>query len=149
MKFFTFCERSFAFLRLLNYQNQYHASFQANKFKEFKWAEVLLIPFISHCPLKHQHNCQITWVFNSPIHPWFEIMYSVMGINPFSATFTKWSNKLKQFVGNLPTNCLSVSDHFVGLALKGLSKNVTKNKYTNHFSMKFMLGKIFLVKFHL
>ena len=71
-------------------------------------------------------------------------MYSVMGINPFSATFTKWSNKLKQFVGNL-----SVFDHFVGLALKGLSKNVTKNKYTNHFSMKFMLGKIFLVKFHL
>ena len=28
---------------------------------------------------------------------------------------------LKQFVGNLPTNCLSVFDHFVGLALKGLS----------------------------
>ena len=34
--------------------------------------------------------------------------------------FTKWSNTLKQFVGNLPTNCLSVFDHFVGLALKGL-----------------------------
>ena len=33
---------------------------------------------------------------------------------------TKWSNALKQFVGNLPTNCLSVFDHFVGLALKGL-----------------------------
>ena len=34
---------------------------------------------------------------------------------------TKWSNTLKQFVGKLPTNCLSVSDHFVKLALKGLS----------------------------
>ena len=27
---------------------------------------------------------------------------------------------LKQFVGNLPKNCLSVFDHFVELALKGL-----------------------------
>ena len=34
--------------------------------------------------------------------------------------FTKWSNTFKQFVGNLPTNCLSVFADFVGLALKGL-----------------------------
>ena len=40
-------------------------------------------------------------------------------INPLSAKFTKRSNTLKQFVGNLPTNCLSVFDRFVGLALKG------------------------------
>ena len=39
-------------------------------------------------------------------------------INLLSANFTKWSNTLKQFVGNLPTNCLNVFDHFVGLALK-------------------------------
>ena len=42
-------------------------------------------------------------------------------INPLSANPTKWSNTLKQFVGNLPTNCLSVFDHFVILAVKGLS----------------------------
>ena len=42
--------------------------------------------------------------------------------NPLSANFTKWSNTLKQFVCKLPTNCLSVFDHFVGLALKGLSR---------------------------
>ena len=41
-------------------------------------------------------------------------------INPLSANFTKWSNTLKQLVSNLPTNCLSVFDQFVGLALKGL-----------------------------
>ena len=29
-------------------------------------------------------------------------------LNPLSANPTKWSNTLKQFVGNLPTNCLSV-----------------------------------------
>ena len=40
--------------------------------------------------------------------------------NSFSANFTKWSNALKQFLGNLPTNCLSVFDHFVRLTLKGL-----------------------------
>ena len=46
-------------------------------------------------------------------------------INPSSANITKWSNTLKQFVGNLPTNCLSVFDHFVGLTLKAL-KNTEK-----------------------
>ena len=35
-------------------------------------------------------------------------------INPLSANFTKWSNTLKQFVGNLPRNFLSVFGHFVG-----------------------------------
>ena len=41
-------------------------------------------------------------------------------VNPLSANITKWSNILKQFVVKLPTNCLSVFDHFVGLALKEL-----------------------------
>ena len=41
-------------------------------------------------------------------------------INPLSTKLRKSSNTLKQFVGNLPTNCLSVFGHFVGLALKGL-----------------------------
>ena len=41
--------------------------------------------------------------------------------NPLSTNPTKWSNTLKQFVGKLLTNCLSVFDHFVKLALKGLS----------------------------
>ena len=40
--------------------------------------------------------------------------------NSLSANPTKWSNTLKQLVGNLTTNCLSVFDHFVILALKEL-----------------------------
>ena len=36
-----------------------------------------------------------------------------------SAKPTKWSNTLRQF--EQPTNCLSVFDHFVGLALKAFS----------------------------
>ena len=43
-----------------------------------------------------------------------------MLINPLSANFTKLSNILKQVVGKLLTSCLSVFDHFVGLALKRL-----------------------------
>ena len=39
-------------------------------------------------------------------------------INPLSANLTKWSNTFKKFVGNLPTNFLSVFDHFTGLGLK-------------------------------
>ena len=46
--------------------------------------------------------------------------------NPLSANFTKWSNTLKQFVGKLPTYCLSVFDHFVGLTLKGLNSMFLK-----------------------
>ena len=41
-------------------------------------------------------------------------------LNPLSANHTKWSNTLKQIVSNLPTNCLSVFDHFVKLLFKGL-----------------------------
>ena len=47
---------------------------------------------------------------------------------PLSANFTKWSNTLKQFVRKLPANCLSVSDHFLGLTLKGLSCYLLKNE---------------------
>ena len=42
-------------------------------------------------------------------------------LKSWSANFTKRSNTLKKFVGKLPTNCLSVFDHFVGLALKGFN----------------------------
>ena len=37
-------------------------------------------------------------------------------VNSLSAYPTKWPNTLKQFVGNLPTNCFSVFEDFLGLA---------------------------------
>ena len=49
------------------------------------------------------------------------LIISLQHIKPLSANPTKWSNTLKQFSGNFPTNCLSVFDHFVGLMFKGLS----------------------------
>ena len=54
-------------------------------------------------------------------------------LKPLSANPTKCPNTLKQFLGNSrqqPTKYLGVFNHFVGLALKGLtvySVNVTKS----------------------
>ena len=48
------------------------------------------------------------------------LLQMVSEFNPLSANITKRSNTLKQFVGKLPTNYLSVFNHFVGLVLKGL-----------------------------
>ena len=45
--------------------------------------------------------------------------------NPLSANPTKWSNTLKQCVGNMATNFLSVFGHIVKLALKGLKLKET------------------------
>ena len=63
---------------------------------------------------KHQLTCsenKLTGVYDEEIP-----------FNPLSASPTKWSDKLKEFVGKLPTNCWSEFEHFVGLALKGLNE---------------------------
>ena len=74
-------------------------------------------------------NCSITMPINRKTEKNKGIVFILssgqvhnefLKINPLSANPTKWSNKLKQFVGNFPKNCLSVFDHFVKLALKGL-----------------------------
>ena len=53
-----------------------------------------------------------------------DLLQKYFCFNPLSANLTKWPNTLKQFVGNLPTNCLSVFGHFVNLALKRLNSNM-------------------------
>ena len=53
--------------------------------------------------------------------PYFSTKNDSFYISPLSASPTKWSNTLKQFVGKLPANCLSGFDHFVKLALKRFS----------------------------
>ena len=57
--------------------------------------------------------------FTEKLRPLHNTLFST-SLNPLSFKFIKWSNTLKQFVDKLPTNCLSVFEHFVGLALKGL-----------------------------
>ena len=68
------------------------------------------------------------WSFFQLVFMWYRILsWERNGskilwkfFNPLSAKPRKWSDTLKQFVGKLPTNCLSAFDHFLGLALKGL-----------------------------
>ena len=55
------------------------------------------------------------------------IIIIIFYVNPLTVNPTKWSN-------TLPTNCLSVFNHFVGLALKGL-----KYRYDTVFSTFFSL----------
>ena len=57
-------------------------------------------------------------------------------LNPLTTNPTKWSNRLKQFVGKLPMNCLSLFDHFVKLALKGLSFSISVLQERVHGVMK-------------
>ena len=59
----------------------------------------------------------LLWIRNSSTA---FVSFDICSLHHFSAYPTKWSNRLKQFVGNLLTNCLSVFDYFVGLTLKGL-----------------------------
>ena len=47
--------------------------------------------------------------------------FPVSILSPLNANPAKWPNTLKQFVGNLATNCLSVCGHFINLVLKGLN----------------------------
>ena len=70
-----------------------------------------------------------------PTFLWKSVCNISKNISPLSASFTKWSNTLKQFVGNLPTNRLGVFDHFVGLALKRLGRSLFESfiKFFKHW----------------
>ena len=50
------------------------------------------------------------------------LVRTARGLNPLSTNPIKWSKTLKQFVSNLPTNCLNMFDHFVKLVHKGLKR---------------------------
>ena len=56
-------------------------------------------------------------------------------VNPLSANPTKWLNTLKQFVGNSPTNCMSVLNHFVWLALKELVNALDPNNAKTYLQL--------------
>ena len=66
----------------------------------------------------------------------------VAAFNPSSANFTKCSNTLKQFIGKFQTNCLSVFDHFVGLALKGLIWVISLWTITKYVVGKFLYFRL-------
>ena len=85
------------------------------------------------------------------------LCYSVLKcwyLNPLRASPTEWSNSLKQLklsLGLLPMNCLSVFDHFMRLALKGLNMKmrsscviqITQNtgKHWNERKHRYVVGE--------
>ena len=69
--------------------------------------------------LKHSLNILIQlWIY-------------LPNLNALSANLAKWSNTLKQFVGNLPTNYLSVFDYFEGLTLSVFRFQFLNAHFTN------------------
>ena len=66
------------------------------------------------------HGNSLSIVANDNLSGFKTLFSNSNEINPLNAKLIKWSNTLKQIVGKLPTICLSVFDHFSGLALKGL-----------------------------
>ena len=55
----------------------------------------------------------------------------MLWLNLLTANPTKWSNRLKQFVGNNRQNSLSAFDHFGELALKALIRLRKHGSSTN------------------
>ena len=104
-----YCQKikDYFFLELIGHNLERLDSFGANYTQQMKNITSFLIQILS---------------FSQP----FRIFES--NVNPLSANSTKWSNTLKQSVRRLPTNCLSVFDHFMGLALKGLTNSNLKSE---------------------
>ena len=117
-----------------NYRkNQYFVSFPEKK--------LFSVQFSILFREREQNNCFIDFLHLFVIYFQIETSFTILNtsqifwltcwlldlrclsnkINPLTANLTKWSNTFTQFVGNLPTNCLSMFDHFVELALKGLN----------------------------
>ena len=81
----------------------------------------------SRSKIKGTYMVWLWWI--SRVFVVFIVRSNKQHLNSLSAKFTKWSNTLKQFVGKLPRNCLSVFDHFVNLALKGLISTFAVSLY--------------------
>ena len=99
------------------------------------WNISYFVPWVFFKFLKLRKWYRITWNISHNCYPesllwWVEIFWLCIELSLYpkslkalSINTTKWLNTLKQFVGTLPTNCLSFLDHFLKLALKGLMKS--------------------------
>ena len=88
----------------------------------------------------------------APEKLWIWTLFKQRYFTITSANPIKWSNTLKQFVGKFPTNCLSVFDHFLWLALKGWRQTymliICHKIYPNQHATKlqFLFSKKMLFK---
>ena len=102
---------------MVSWNGSYH-------FKFFKGClpQILLCSFLNtltHLLFKIDVGKLLAWYgILEILEPGLRLLFNLLSTNP-----TKWSNTLKQLIRSLPTNCFTVSDHFVGLAFKGLMQN--------------------------
>ena len=104
--------------------------------RPWAWPSKVSIKTIALTESEFQRRLRNIFDFN---HLFFQALFKIRinnKVNPLSANIPKWSNTPKQFVRKLPTNCLSLFDHFVGLALKEFS-------YKSH--LYFIFSNIYLV----
>ena len=83
-----------------------------------------------------RQNCKYSVCMLNIVRRIASTVIELFYFTPLSDNPTEWSHwngTLKQFVGSLPTNFLSVFDHFMGLALKGL-KNIQSEVLTFRLS---------------
>ena len=88
-------------------------SYRSNNFHDWFKSKDNLLSFARYMNTRNK-NLKSTFDFEQ------DNSLSFLDVKPLSANPTKWSNTLKQFLGKMPTNCLSVFDYFVKQALKGL-----------------------------
>ena len=57
--------------------------------------------------IARKNICILISIFKGILLLWvaLHVLSFFISLNPLNANLTKWSNTLKQFVGNLPTNC--------------------------------------------
>ena len=88
---------------------------------KYKWSCCMLYQKIKNLVLLIFRTTQIMLKITSELFScFFKTYFLNIFLNALSGNPTKWSNTLKQLVGNLPTNCLSAFDDFTGLERKGL-----------------------------
>ena len=92
-------------------------------YRQFEMALFPECPLFQGSSILYRHNENMKYVFLS-ITTSTTMSLFLIAIIPLSTNPISWSNILKQFVSNLPTNCLSVFDHFVGLVPRGFSSYI-------------------------
>ena len=126
------------FCKLMIWEIRLQAVLENTEYKIFfvaqRWLTKRLFRHFNKCDDRRKF-CLTVWNFwnldqrnHQQVKSYFQVWNSSYSVNksikPLNANLPKWLNMFKQPVGNLPKTCLSVFDHFMGLALKGLNNTL-------------------------
>ena len=92
-------------------------------YRQFEMALFPECPLFQGSSVLYRHDENMKYVCSYQLQHLLLSLF-LIAIIPLSTNPTSWSNILKQFISNLPTNCLSVFDHFVGLVPRGFTSYI-------------------------